>query len=264
MFCDLRIGGIERWYLQRPEDYMVVPQEMQKCVGFVGYQKADGSFQFAGTVFFVGRKMARVDRAFSYAVTARHVIDSIRTKGISEVLLRMNRCIGDSVWVRTETRNWVSHATDPSVDVSVVQFGFDDSFDHNRFTLDGAATEGVIKAWGIDVGDEVFLTGLFAPHFGHRKNIPIVRVGNISAMLHEKVSTAFREIDAYLIEARSIGGLSGSPVFVNVSGVRHGTLSPPQIYLLGPSCTAISTRSSSRWTYQRMQWARLESIWGLA
>jgi hypothetical protein len=55
-------------------------------------------------------------------------------------------------------------------------------------------------------------------------------------MPHEKVSTRIGEIDAYLIEARSIGGLSGSPVFVNPTGVRHGSLTiteGPQLFLLG-------------------------------
>jgi len=46
--------------------------------------------------------------------------------------------------------------------------------------------------------------------------VPIVRTGNIAAMVDEPVKTGYtaQPIDAYLIEARSIGGLSGSPVFV--------------------------------------------------
>ena len=39
-------------------------------------------------------------------------------------------------------------------------------------------------------------------------------------MTDEKVNTKYGLLDAYLIEARSIGGLSGSPVFVNLGLVR--------------------------------------------
>jgi len=58
------------------------------------------------------------------------------------------------------------------------------------------------------------ITGLFSRLAGTKQNVPIVRTGNLAMMPGEKVPTTFGEIDAYLIEARSIGGLSGSPVFV--------------------------------------------------
>jgi hypothetical protein len=217
---------------------MVIPDEIRKCVGFVGYQRADGTTLFAGTVFFVGRKLdSNPDRLFVYAVTAKHVIDSIRNKGIRMVLLRLNRKAGDAVWVRTGLEDWVSNQSDLSVDVSVARFSLDEhQLDHKCFPLEARITDSIIKQHGIDVGDEVFLSGLFAPHMGRKNNLPIVRVGNIAAMQHEKVATSLGEIDAYLIEARSIGGLSGSPVFVHAGGVRHGMLSigsAPPIFLLG-------------------------------
>jgi hypothetical protein len=60
-------------------------------------------------------------------------------------------------------------------------------------------------------------------------------------MPDEKVDTnTFGSIDAYLIEARSIGGLSGSPVFVhlgivrNIQGqIRHASNPTGIFYLLG-------------------------------
>ena len=45
----------------------------------------------------------------------------------------------------------------------------------------------------------------------------------------EPIPTQFGSMDVYLIEARSIGGLSGSPVFV----VHYTSPSKGQIYLLG-------------------------------
>ncbi len=79
-------------------------------------------------------------------------------------------------------------------------------------------TPEVIQSRNIGLGDDVFLTGLFVHHAQTHRNIPIVRVGNISCMLEESVQTADGLFDAYLVEARSIGGLSGSPVFVVTGG----------------------------------------------
>ena len=74
---------------------------------------------------------------------------------------------------------------------------------------------------GVDLGDEVFISGLFSHHYGESRNIPIVRIGNLAALREEPVFTpSFGAMDAYLIEARSIGGLSGSPVFVNLGNMR--------------------------------------------
>ena len=63
--------------------------------------------------------------------------------------------------------------------------------------------------------------GLFHRHAGTKKNTPVVRTGNIAAMPEEPVDTARGPMEAYLVEARSIGGLSGSPVFVHLGIVRN-------------------------------------------
>lgn len=73
-----------------------------------------------------------------------------------------------------------------------------------------------IEAHAIGIGDEVLMVGLFTKRYGYRKNIPIVRGGIISAMPEEPIEDqeTGNLYDAYLIEIRSIGGLSGSPVIV--------------------------------------------------
>lgn len=73
----------------------------------------------------------------------------------------------------------------------------------------------------VSLGDEVVIIGLFRHHHGEARNIPIIRVGNLAAKGEERIQTkAFGKIHGYLIEARSIGGLSGSPVFVNFGPAR--------------------------------------------
>ena len=76
------------------------------------------------------------------------------------------------------------------------------------------ADEKVIKQRHIGVGDEVFITGLFTKVQETTKNIPIVRTGTVAMIPGEKIPFGDNLIEAYLVEARSIGGLSGSPVFV--------------------------------------------------
>jgi hypothetical protein len=62
------------------------------------------------------------------------------------------------------------------------------------------------------------MTGLFNKMKGRSSNAPVVRTGNVALMPDpgETLSCmkGFRDAEAYLVEARSIGGLSGSPAFV--------------------------------------------------
>jgi hypothetical protein len=96
-----------------------------------------------------------------------------------------------------------------------------DGWDHLVLPIEMSATPDQVRANEVSLGDEVFIVGLFRHHHGTRKNIPIVRVGNLAALTEEKVATKLGLLDAYLIEARSIGGLSGSPVFLNLGVVRY-------------------------------------------
>ena len=47
------------------------------------------------------------------------------------------------------------------------------------------ATQEIIDARGIGPGDDLVVMGLFASHVGRRRNLPIVRTGNIASMPQE-------------------------------------------------------------------------------
>jgi hypothetical protein len=88
-------------------------------------------------------------------------------------------------------------------------------------------------------GGTISIVGLFRSHFGENKNIPIVRIGNISMLPDEPVRTPMGFLKAYLVEARSIAGLSGSPVFAHMDptlaafkGLRSKKLANP-VALMG-------------------------------
>jgi len=200
---------------------MIVPDATRKCVVFVGYKMANDEMRFAGSAFFLGRS---VDDTFGTGVrliTAKHVIDGIRKLGIADTYIRINTTYNQSGWSKCEGE-WQHHPTDPSVDVAVLYCGIPADWDYLVIPLSLCATTTTLAENEVGLGDEVFITGLFRHHHGRRRNIPIVRIGNLAAMTEEKVQTKeFGLIDAYLIETRSIGGLSGSPVFLNLGVTRQ-------------------------------------------
>ena len=196
---------------------MKIRNSIKKSVIFIGLQMADGSYRFVGTglFFFDHTQLER----HTYLGTAKHVIEGIKSTGLDTVYIRVNLKNRLSQWFNTSIDKWI-YADDPNVDIAIHSCGILDDWDHEFFSLGLAMTEKVIQEHEIEVGEEVFVVGLFKHHHGTSKNIPIVRVGNISALPEEKIQTKEYLMDAYLIEARSIGGLSGSPVFVNLGTIR--------------------------------------------
>jgi len=200
---------------------MNIPDEIRKCVVFVGYKNVDGVHCFAGTAFFVGRSIEGTDKGFIYLITAKHVIDGIRDKGATQVCIRVNLKDKGALWIETPIEKWLFHpnelATDV-VDVAVFQTRVFPELDHRILDHTNFVTDEFVEG-NVKVGLEIFLAGLFSNHSGERRNIPVLRVGNIIAMPEEQVTTGMGLMDAYLVEARSLGGISGSPVFVRFQGL---------------------------------------------
>lgn len=221
---------------------MLIPDEIRKCVAFILYKTAEG-YKLAGTVFFAGIMVEGFEGGILFAITAKHVIEGIRKRSLDgTVYIRLNFTNGPAKLIMSDIAVWRFHPTDPSVDVAVMPITLTNDIDALFYPTSSFATEKVIANEKIGIGEEVFLVGMFYPHTGKKRNIPIVRIGNIAAMPEEPVYTEdLGEVEAYLVEARSIGGLSGSPVFVHLPAVRpdeHGTFryanSPIGIfYLLG-------------------------------
>jgi hypothetical protein len=194
--------------------------------------------KLAGTAFFVSAPSDIPGRNYPYLVTARHVIESIRQKSVDgKVYLRINQRNKTNDIIMSELTQWNYHTSSNNVDVATLQWAPNQAvYDYLKIPTHMAATQEVIDKEGIGCGDEVFITGLFSNHYGQQRNLPIIRIGNIASMPEEPVQTKLLgAIDAYLIEARSIGGLSGSPVFVHLSGMRKGALHSGKepIYWLG-------------------------------
>ena len=215
-------------------DAMLVPNVVRKSVVFLGEGHGD-AFSPKGTAFVVS--VAQGGFRFVHLVTAEHVI----VRRSDPMYARVNLVAGGTRDIPIRYNDWWHHP-DPGVstDLAVLPTSIDRGdiiYSHNP--IDSFATDEVIAKNGIGVGDEVFATGLFASHYGKGQNLPIVRTGNIALMPDEPVLTRFvGYIDAYLIETRSIAGLSGSPVWVHMPPIRvvKGRASEyegPQFFLLG-------------------------------
>lgn len=194
---------------------MRVDEKVLSCVVFIG-KASDGHFTAFGTGFMAVRSTG--GRLFQHVVTARHVVESI---GDGDVCIRINRLSGGFEHTMADSKDWVFHP-DPSVDIAVCPTHVppEEYAIHHVNLNDELADDDVIDDQMIGVGDEVFMAGMFTRHLGEFENRPIVRTGTIAAMRGEKIETNRGFVDAYLIEARSIAGLSGSPVFVQIAPLR--------------------------------------------
>ena len=236
---DYRIGGFPQHYIVDPKKrLMQVPDRVRKCVAFLSYDSPHRGELFVGTAFCIGWRVPQVGIWAYYLVTARHVIENRVEKGIQEIFVRVNTRDGAHTRVRTQADQWLFHETDPAVDVAVTTWGILPSFDMLCFPMEAAALPELIEKEGIGLGNELFMVGLYKRHAGAARNIPIIRVGNIAAMPEEPVQTKRGPMEAYLIEMRSISGISGSPVFVHRQAMKAGdfVISPDNqetFFLLG-------------------------------
>ncbi len=197
---------------------MRVPSQIRRCVAFLAVESPDAAnTRLVGTAFYVSLPAATLRGArFGYLVTARHVARLF--EGSDRFVVRVNTRDGKSTVLPVHQRWWY-HPVDASVDVAVSPWSPPEHIECETIPLSMFATSEVIASHSIGTGDEVFIVGLFAHLAGSARNMPIVRVGNIAMMAEERVgSRDFGLMEAYLIEARSIGGISGSPVFVWSSG----------------------------------------------
>ena len=226
IYRDTRLGGIQKWYIGMPKDALMrVPDDILRCVCFLCVKETkDGSdrFHYGGTGFFVSLPSeSQPDTSHIYVVTAAHNIEKAQRYG-SNLYLRVNTLTGEAKHVEVE-QPWTFPEKN-GVDLAILGWAPPSSIFHFRtISIESCATEAVFEKEDIGLGDELFCVGLFTQRHGTKKNQPIVRSGIIAAMPSEPLEdtdTRF-EYDAYLAEVRSIGGLSGSPVFVGLPDVFH-------------------------------------------
>lgn len=228
-FPDRRLANTVTWHLKPPNDInMRLPENITKCVAYLGNEITDSTKQkkeYRGTGFFVSKESKKIPGMnFLFLVTAKHVADKLEYKNF---YVRVNTHKGTSADIKCKVDNeWQIHPTDKAADVAVLPLGINSEhidFLHIPSTM--FLDEKTRTEKGIGAGDEVFIIGLFMHHIGNFKNLPIVRVGSIAMTPDERIFVKdFGEMESYLIEAHSIGGLSGSPVFTTDRGFPESSL----------------------------------------
>jgi len=191
---------------------MDVPKNLPECVCFLCI-KQGGRYVPKATAFFVSvpADLGAVAGAYVHLVTAKHCVE--KAKRYDSLFVRLNMKSGPTQYQEIETE-WIYNDDDGS-DVAVLPFTLPDDTECQPIPVGMLATDEIIAKKRIGVGDDVIVTGLFTKRSGNTKNIPILRAGMISAMPGEHLTgEGGEEYKAYLIEMRSTGGLSGSPVFV--------------------------------------------------
>lgn len=109
--------------------------------------------------------------------------------------------------------NWFIHP-EANVDIAIAACSPMPDMAVQSLPLEMFVDGRILKEQNLGVGDEVFFPGLFTFFRSERWNVPILRHGNIAMLPPEDIQVGGGFSDVFLIEARSIGGISGSPVFV--------------------------------------------------
>jgi hypothetical protein len=233
VYCDTRMGGVPKHYLNcKPANAdMRIPDEYLEsvcflCVKFSGPDDEE-IIEFVGTGFLVSVPTRFTTMRIICLVTAKHIILKARAAGHSDLHLRMNLDDGQSItWKLPD--DW-HYSNDPAIDVAAMFIPVVPGIQSKSISLENFATDQVIQQESIGIGDDVFAIGLFTKRHGDHRNTPIMRTGIIASMPNEQLES-YNPVDsgyegtfnAYLVELRSIGGISGSPVFVNLDFWRLG------------------------------------------
>ena len=204
---------------------MRIPDVLLKSVGFIGeVSHRVGSEVFGdlhATGFFVAIPARKSTGHFVYFVTAKHIAQDLADK---ETYFLINKKGGGLMkLLPPKDSPWCCHPSDDTADVAVLSVPIDPRADviaipDNEFV---SAKDFEKDARGIEgkfgIGDETITVGLFTEAPGVSRIFPIVRHGNVAMLPTEQIQTDLGYADVYLVEARSIGGMSGSPVWIRPS-----------------------------------------------
>jgi hypothetical protein len=180
---------------------------------------ANDGTRIGGSGFLVGvpSKGLRRNFIFPYVVTNKHVVEKATT-------LRLNTQDGKKTILPTLRSAWTVHPSGDDLAACIISLN-PKEYKFNHAPRENFLSKDVIKNFNIGIGDDTFMVGRFINHEGRQLNLPTVRFGDIAQMPWEtiKQDDGFEQ-ESFLIETRSIGGYSGSPIFtfIPVASERPG------------------------------------------
>lgn len=192
-----------------------ISDDFLECVFYLYASRSDAEqgVSFGGTGFLVSiTSRVHPQTWYVYAVTNRHVIEGGAT------VIRFNTHTGSNDVLELTQAHWF---VDPRGNDLAV-YNLAPSLGHHKIKAVNTTdfiTRSILNQYSIGPGDDAFMVGRFINHEGIQRNLPAVRFGNIAMMPDEPVyhpSNANRQQESFLVEVRSTGGYSGSPVFAHI------------------------------------------------
>jgi hypothetical protein len=188
-----------------------IRDEILNCVIYLyrSVHEAEEGINIGGSGFLVGIAGKLDPEAIHvYAATNKHVIEA------GAIHVRMNTEGGRKLIMAAKKEMWQVSDED---DLAVVRLApIPTEAKMLALSTECLLTRENIKEHGIGVGDEVLMLGRFISREGQQQNAPTARFGHISQMMGDPIETDAGHVqqEAILCEIRSIGGFSGSPVFI--------------------------------------------------
>lgn len=215
-------------------DVLLSEDQFRKVAGFLvtDVSLPDGTSESrpGGTVTFVRVPVAELPGSIvhmTYAITTRHSLFGARNATNLRIRVNNRNDYGTFIDYPAPIGAWIPH---PSEDVAVLPFIATEPVDIEAMYLRDLLTDAERHRY--KPGDDVFLVGLYSHHGGVHVIEPILRFGHLSLVPRQPVAMAqFRgdeehpRRDAFLIEAQTWPGQSGSPVFAYWDDDRPGPLS---------------------------------------
>ena len=226
MCLDSRSRGAPVHWLSEPPGFrLYVPPDYVKSVVYFGLTRTNPAGEeedaLGGTGFLVGVPSETNPMvSYRYLVTAAHVAIHLT----SGTWLRYNTADGGSAkWPIPANQRWCFH---DDADVAVFPWGPpDEGGEFRTIPVAMVADDNLLRGEpgpeaDLGLGNETLTIGLYTRLQGTKRNTPIARTGTIAMIPEERYEfrlrpgEELRRMEVYLCEMRSIGGLSGAPVFV--------------------------------------------------
>lgn len=165
-----------------------------------------------GCGFLMSVKSEGDDRSdHIYAVTNSHVIAEAASP-----IIRLNTSEGASDVIDLRADDWSHHPDGDDIAVVLVDLP-QGKYKTHTIAVTSCLVPIMLKWFSYGPGDDVFMLSRFMTVGGKQTNQPVVRFGNLAMMPGEPVQhERGYEVESFLVEARSVSGMSGSPVFIYV------------------------------------------------
>lgn len=216
--------------------------QFNKTVTFL-YVAGTKEFDPQGTGFLVSIPAKSQKGYYIYLVTAKHVLLSQDKNQLKVIFARFNTKDSSEMFsvplIWSGLNKTVFVHSDPSVDIAVMPIVVPSNLDYKHISATQIIRRQEFDSLKVNVGTEIFFSGLFTSYIGTKKINPIFRFGRVCLLPDERIEFDGFERKLFLIESSSFGGNSGSPVIfqytqgdrtvVSLGGVVLGSFNQGQI-----------------------------------